>query len=158
MEDAERKMRRRAYMRGMMKIYRDEFKKEMAYLRGKEFQLLREIHKLIQEKQQQLGKYNDTLTVLPWKEVALALKRDADEASESLDKLREEVSEHQRLIRDMERWIQSQLKIPHNYVYMAKHNFICRSNVETTRQDVDHQTDLPQCQPGLPEVQISNDG
>ncbi|KAH9186897.1 hypothetical protein AeNC1_011131 [Aphanomyces euteiches] len=112
MEDAERKMRRRAYMRGMMKIYRDEFKKEMAYLRGKEFQLLREIHKLIQEKQQQLGKVNDTLTVLPWKEVALALKRDADEASESLDKLREEVSEHQRLIRDMERWIQSQLKIP----------------------------------------------
>ncbi|KAH9194660.1 hypothetical protein AeNC1_003358 [Aphanomyces euteiches] len=110
MAETEKKLRRRVYMRNMMKIYRDEFKKEMAYLREKEQQLEVQVQHLLQTRC--LGGDDDSSGALPWREVSQALKEEHDEAKAKREKLLTQVMTHRRVVDNMERWVAAQMTIP----------------------------------------------
>ncbi|KAH9080696.1 hypothetical protein Ae201684P_012837 [Aphanomyces euteiches] len=71
MADNDKKARRRAYMRNMMKLYREEFKMEMAYLLDRQEQLETQVRQLMLARQQRLPD-NDVRCALPWREVSIS--------------------------------------------------------------------------------------
>ncbi|CAK4085430.1 unnamed protein product [Aphanomyces euteiches] len=110
MADNDKKARRRAYMRNMMKLYREEFKMEMAYLLDRQEQLETQVRQLMLARQQRLPD-NDVRCALPWREVSLALQEDAEVETKERESLRHQVSEYRRVIRDLERWVASHWSI-----------------------------------------------
>ncbi|KAF0719748.1 Aste57867_820 [Aphanomyces stellatus] len=108
----EKKLRRRAYMRNMMKIYRDEFKMEMAYLRSKESELEGQLRNILDARRALPDPTASSTNQLPWKEIALALKSEKGQTIDQLKELKGHVDEYHGVIRDMERWVATQLSIP----------------------------------------------
>ncbi|ETV63531.1 hypothetical protein H257_19543, partial [Aphanomyces astaci] len=82
------KLRRRAYMRNMMKIYRDEFKLEMAYLCEREKQLEENLRGILHE------------------------RRQASMGSVTAPSGQQKTTEYHRILRDMEAWVAHHQSIP----------------------------------------------
>ncbi|CAK4695335.1 hypothetical protein LEN26_001151 [Aphanomyces euteiches] len=110
-EDVEKRKRRRAYMRGMMKLYRDEFRIEMTYLRNREERLKRQISQLVRAKCPG-GTAENVLGPLSWNEVSLALKEDHQDASTTQKSLQKQVDEWRRVVETMQEWVQAHTTIP----------------------------------------------
>ncbi|KAF0765643.1 hypothetical protein AaE_002971 [Aphanomyces astaci] len=108
------KLRRRAYMRNMMKIYRDEFKLEMAYLCEREKQLEENLRGILHERRQaSMGSVTaPSVWSLPWKDIAAALKDGRDASIVERDTLKQKTTEYHRILRDMEAWVAHHQSIP----------------------------------------------
>ncbi|RHY06366.1 hypothetical protein DYB25_009776 [Aphanomyces astaci] len=103
-KQAQKRLKRRGYIRKMMQQYRQKEKMEVVFLQSQAEQLELELKHLLN--------HHNPLAMLPWKEVAAALDTDKQLAMSQKQALADQVTEVQTLIRDMSKWVTAHTSIP----------------------------------------------
>ncbi|CAK4751051.1 unnamed protein product [Aphanomyces euteiches] len=94
LEKADLKFKKREYMRNMMAFYRQERREETETLKTEVAAL-----------QKQLARHSKRSLLLPWKEVAVALKEERDDAEATNETLRRNARELKSLVSTMKQWV-----------------------------------------------------
>ncbi|KAF0708066.1 hypothetical protein AaE_013366 [Aphanomyces astaci] len=104
----ERKIKRRTYMRNIMRQYKKDRKMEVVYLRS--------LQEMLEAELQYLAARHSTSTSstleLSWKEVARAFKDERHQAVVEQAEVKAVVLEYQSLARDMQHWVTVQMSVP----------------------------------------------
>ncbi|CAK4085440.1 unnamed protein product [Aphanomyces euteiches] len=99
------KLKKREYIRNMMRIYRKQDKDGLLYLRNRVKELERQLEQLTVK-----SKPRDE-SALPWKDVAHALNDERIQSECQRERLLKEVAKANTLLYDMKRWVAATLTI-----------------------------------------------
>ncbi|RHZ31099.1 hypothetical protein DYB37_010245 [Aphanomyces astaci] len=108
----ERKIKRRTYMRNIMRQYKKDRKMEVVYLRS--------LQEMLEAELQYLAARHSTSTSstleLSWKEVARAFKDERHQAVVEQAEVKAVVLEYQSLARDMQHWVTAQIALGKEWI------------------------------------------
>ncbi|ETV91228.1 hypothetical protein H310_14093 [Aphanomyces invadans] len=112
LENAHKKLKKREYMRNIMRFYREEVRDEMASLKAQVAVLQQEY--TIRTRASRSGALpSKRHLLLPWKDVSLALRDDLNACENERDVLRERVVALAHLLRTTTRWVSINLTSMH---------------------------------------------
>ncbi|KAF0719749.1 Aste57867_821 [Aphanomyces stellatus] len=157
LQEMDRKMKRRTYMRNMMRHYHKERKMEVVYLKNLQDELERDLKQLCSKVRDENRSLSTT--TLSWKDVAQALRDDHSRAVSDQEDLKTDVVEIQALARDMQRWVALQTAVPAfpnsdlptwRHVSLLSHPRSRALGKEWITQHMYHNTDRMFQQYGLP--------
>ncbi|KAF0694919.1 Aste57867_14225 [Aphanomyces stellatus] len=103
LEKADEKLRKREYMRNIMRFYREEKREELSVLKAQVVDLRRELKQRVRAMKAALPPSKRSL-LLPWKDVAGALEKEREDVESERVALQRRTADLKALVRDMRTW------------------------------------------------------
>ena len=176
------KIKKRLYIRKMMRIYRNEAKIEFTYLKSRAAALEVELKALEKEKARKSespppsADEQDPTTLLRWKDVAYALREDNSQSFLDNRMHKNELRMMREVINDMQRWVSAYMSFKVYILYsktpflkarvgpsepqrvdVAQRDVVGESRVSEARQAMDHGAHVPQCGRILSAIALSRE-
>ncbi|RHZ40861.1 hypothetical protein DYB31_006281 [Aphanomyces astaci] len=101
LDDMEKRLKKRAYIRTFMKTYRKKEKRGHEQLKAQKVQLENEVRAMFLS----TGRYVRTKTMLSWKDIASALATSKNEVLDTNQQLRAQVMSLHGIVQEMHHWV-----------------------------------------------------